>query len=158
MSTCEEVAADSWPYGLSGAVCSQGQGHDTSLAMADEDSQGCLSKQPSDVSPFFGRMPAMCQMVAAGGQVELWNPLQVPPPSLLLCADTSQTGWGAYLQDLTTAGMWTPQKREFHISVLEMKVVQLALNVILHRIKGEALVLISGILQEVGRNCISGHL
>ena len=43
----------------------------------------------------------------------------------------SLTSWGAHLQDLTTREVWSREKRELLISVLEMKAVQLALKVFL---------------------------
>ena len=52
----------------------------------------------------------------------------------------SQTGLGVHLQDLTVVGTWSPKKREFHINILEMKAVQLALDAIKDRIVGQELV------------------
>ena len=61
------------------------------------------------------------------------------PLHLLFC---SQAGLGVPLQDLTAVETWTSHAKELHISVLEMKTVQQALNT-LCQVMGEALVLIS---------------
>ena len=41
--------------------------------------------------------------------------------------DASTQGWGAHIWDSQTAGVWTRSEREFHINVLELRVVILAL-------------------------------
>ena len=46
--------------------------------------------------------------------------LQVPPPSLLLFTNTSQSAWGAHLQDFTPVGTLTSQEKDFHISFLQI--------------------------------------
>ena len=97
--------------------------------MAAEVALDRLGRQ-SNTSHFFGSVPAVCQMVAAGREVGFWNPLQVHPsiyPSIHQCVsdwlgDTSQ---------------------ELRFSVLEMKTVQIVLNSSLRRIMGETLVLMS---------------
>ena len=71
------------------------------LPMAAENLSVFLSKQSSNIIPFFGEL-AMCQMVAKVEEVSSRIPLQFPPPSLLY-TNTSQTGWGTHLQDLTTS-------------------------------------------------------
>ena len=54
---------------------------------------------------------------------ERWSsgiPLQVPPTSLLLYTDASLTGWGAHLLNLTTAEIWSWEKR-LHINIFGKK-------------------------------------
>ena len=63
------------------------------------------------------------------------------PPLSLLYTSATQTGWEAHLQDLTAAGLCTEEERELHISVLEMKVVQLTVDALKDRIVREDLVL-----------------
>ena len=67
----------------------------------------------------------MCQMLVRG-ELELRSPTPSTWPSLLY-TNTSQTGMGAHLQDLTALEMWTLQEK-FHINICEMKTVPLALN------------------------------
>ena len=64
------------------------------------------------------------------------------PPSLLFM-DVLRTGWGAHLQDLTPAGVWTEEELNLHINLLEMKSVQLALNAFKDWIMVESVVLMS---------------
>ena len=113
--------------------------------MAAEVALDRLGRQ-SNTSHFFGSVPAVCQMVAAGREVGFWNPLQVHPsiyPSIHQCVsdwlgDTSQ---------------------ELRFSVLEMKTVQIVLNSSLRRIMGETLVLMSDNSGASQKNkSISGHV
>ena len=69
-------------------------------------------------------------------------PLPVPPSSLLL-RNTFMTGWVALLQDLTSVEIWTEEELNLHVNILEMKAVQLALNVFRDWIMGESVVLMS---------------
>ena len=78
---------------------------------------------------------------------------------------TCQTGLGVHPQDLTTAGMWSSQERKLHINILEMKVVQLALNALLYRQShrrgsgvDEQQCHSGGILEESVGNGVSGHV
>ena len=48
----------------------------------------------------------MHHVVVTGEEMEPRVPLQVPPLSLL-CTNTLQRGWGAHLQDLAAAEMWS---------------------------------------------------
>ena len=48
-------------------------------------------------------------------------------------------------------GAWTPKEKELHISVLEIKVVQLAINTFRDRAIGEHLILMSHIIS--GGSC-----
>ena len=49
---------------------------------------------------------------------------------------------GVHFQDVTVAGMQSPQDNEFHVDNLEMKAVQLAINTFLGRVMGEVLLLV----------------
>ena len=48
-----------------------------------------------------------------------------------------------HLQGLSTTGVWPQEEMELHITVLEMKPVQLTLNAFLLRILGGSVVLMS---------------
>ena len=69
--------------------------------------------------------------------------LHIPPPSLSLYTDTSLSGWGAQLLDLTASGMWSDVEAQEHISVLEMQAVELALASFLPQLVGQNVVLMS---------------
>ena len=79
-------------------------------------------------------------------QQERWSlgiPLQVPPPSLLY-TNASMTCWGAHLQDLTPAGVWSQkEEKKLCIILLEMKAVQLPPIAFLPRVLGESVILMS---------------
>ena len=49
-------------------------------------------------------------------------------PCSLLFTDLSQSGWGVRLQVLTAVRTLASQEKEFYISVLEMKAIQLAIQ------------------------------
>ena len=48
-------------------------------------------------------------------------------PQIVIQMDASKTGWGPSCQGLTTRGVWSKQERSFHINVLELLAVKLAL-------------------------------
>ena len=48
--------------------------------------------------------------------------------SIQLFTDASNEGWGAQLEQNSTQGLWSPQEKELHINVLELKAVFLALR------------------------------
>jgi hypothetical protein len=52
-------------------------------------------------------------------------PLRQPTPSVTLCTDASDHGWGAHLLPSfqTVAGVWSEQEREEHINLLELRAV-----------------------------------
>ena len=85
VSSCEDVAADFRPHGLSGALRSQWQGQDAFTSVVVDVTLDRLVRQPSNISPFFGRVVAMCQMVAAGRERDL--PF----------TDASHTDWRGHL-------------------------------------------------------------
>ena len=47
--------------------------------------------------------------------------LQLPPPSLILFTDASQSGWGAHMAKLTAAGEWLTEEEFTHINSLKMR-------------------------------------
>ena len=91
-SACKDLVADSWLFGFPGTIYSQRQIQDVCPSLAPKVSLDYLSRQPSNASPFFGRVPVACQMVATGREVEIGVPLQVPPQSLFQFTYVSQTG------------------------------------------------------------------
>ena len=70
-------------------------------------------------------------------------PLHVLPLSLSLYIDTSLSGWGAHLLNLTTSGVWSEEESQGHINVLEMRAVELALVSFLPQLAGQSVVLMS---------------
>ena len=69
--------------------------------------------------------------------------LHILSPSLSLYTDTSLSGWGAQLLDLTASGMWSDVEAQEHISVLEMQAVELVLASFLPQLVGQSVVLMS---------------
>ena len=47
--------------------------------------------------------------------------------SIQLFTDTSNEGWGAHLEQISTKGLWSDREKRLHINVLELKAVSLAL-------------------------------
>ena len=54
-------------------------------------------------------------------------PLVPPTPQLQLFTDASSVGWGAHVDDLSAAGVWSPDQSLLHVNILEMEAVRLAL-------------------------------
>ena len=49
------------------------------------------------------------------------------PPDLTIFSDASKKGWGASCQGITTGGQWSSVEKTWHINVLELKAVRLAI-------------------------------
>ncbi|KAK7115603.1 hypothetical protein V1264_001441 [Littorina saxatilis] len=64
-------------------------------------------------------------------------PIVLSPPSRHLFTDASLEGWGAHLEDHTTFGLWTQTQVKWHINLLELEAVFLALTEFLPFVKGE---------------------
>ena len=45
-----------------------------------------------------------------------------------LFTDTSNEGWGTYLEQASTKGLWSDREKRLHVNVLELKEVSLALQ------------------------------
>ncbi|KAK7105419.1 hypothetical protein V1264_016802 [Littorina saxatilis] len=54
-------------------------------------------------------------------------PIVVPLPDLDLFTDASREGWGAHTDLQTTSGLWTTEQSLWHINLLELEAVALAL-------------------------------
>ena len=50
-------------------------------------------------------------------------PLTLPAPEATLFTDASHQGWGAHVEDLTSAGSWSPSLQSSHINMLELLAV-----------------------------------
>ena len=48
----------------------------------------------------------------------------LPPPQVIIHTDASLTGWGAFYDDTTLSGVWSPQEARSHINVLEMRAIE----------------------------------
>ena len=55
-------------------------------------------------------------------------PLVTPTPRLQLFTDASSVGWGAHVEDLSAAGVWSTEQSLLHVNFLEMEAVRLALR------------------------------
>ena len=132
--------------------------------------ESCIGLQPQTTL----RHQSSCQRNAcslSGCGNRRWDghlvvPLQVLPLSLLLFTDQPRTSWDAHLQDLTTAGIWTKENSDFHICILEMKAVQLALHVWNFQRSNHGRVCglnkrqphIGGMHKETGKQCFSSDV
>ena len=65
------------------------------------------------------------------------------PPEQTLFSDASHYGWGAHLGDSLALGVWSPEKRRFHINHLEMVAVFLALQSFQQELSGSVVSLMS---------------
>jgi len=50
-----------------------------------------------------------------------------PTSKVIIQSDASKKGWGVYCQKVSTGGRWTLQESNFHINVLELLAIKLAL-------------------------------
>ena len=60
--------------------------------------------------------------------LEVGIPLMSPTPDILMFSDASLQGWGAHLEELQVAGLWSPEEASQHINGLELKAVWLGLQ------------------------------
>ena len=53
--------------------------------------------------------------------------LLIEPPDLTIFSDASKKGWGASYQGIITGSQWFLVERDWHINVLELEAVSLAI-------------------------------
>ena len=68
-------------------------------------------------------------------------PISLPSPSDHLFTDASLQGWGAHLGPLVASGLWTSAQCQWHINLLEMEAVRLALLEFLPSLQGSHVML-----------------
>ena len=51
-----------------------------------------------------------------------------PPAQVLIQTDASTKGWGATCNGISTGGMWSAQEMKYHINILELLAVKLAIQ------------------------------
>ena len=54
------------------------------------------------------------------------TPLIPLQPDVILTTDVSKAGWGGYIPDCSTQGLWTSSESELHINIHELKAIFLA--------------------------------
>ena len=64
-------------------------------------------------------------------------PIHFPAGKMALYTDASHHGWGAHVDSLVASGTWTPLQAEWHINLLEMEAVFLALQEFLPTLEGQ---------------------
>ncbi|XP_070207329.1 uncharacterized protein [Littorina saxatilis] len=55
-------------------------------------------------------------------------PIALPPPDTDLFTDASLSGWGAHTDRQTASGLWSAEQSHWHINLLELEAVALALE------------------------------
>ena len=68
-------------------------------------------------------------------------PLQYPPAQLTIFTDSSDTGYGASLDNLHFSGKWNAAQKLMHINFLELLCVKLALFHFLDRVRGKVVLI-----------------
>ena len=68
------------------------------------------------------------------------TPLHIPS-EVVLWTDASLTGWGAHMGNQQASGVWIAQQQTWHINMLEMKAVELALHHFQQQLQGKAVLL-----------------
>ena len=68
------------------------------------------------------------------------TPLHIPS-EVVLWTDASLTGWGAHMGNHQASGVWTAQQQTWHINMLEMKAVELALHHFQQQLQRKAVLL-----------------
>ncbi|KAJ1124818.1 hypothetical protein NDU88_003267 [Pleurodeles waltl] len=71
------------------------------------------------------------------------RPFTQPPPVTTVITDASTLGWGAHLGDLEIKGLWSPEEQMFHINLLELWAVRLALKAFLPSLRGQSVQVLS---------------
>ena len=64
-------------------------------------------------------------------------------PSLSITTDASLSGWGAFCEFRTLAGVWTAEESELHINVLELEAVGRAIRALRDHVQGRSLTVFS---------------
>ena len=61
--------------------------------------------------------------------MQIYNrkPLLIVSPGLIIFSDASKKGWGASCQGITTGVRWSSVEKAWHINVLELEAVRLAI-------------------------------
>ena len=65
-----------------------------------------------------------------------WVPVRQPQPSIIIHTDASTHGWGASCDDWTLKGSWDLKDSQCHINILEMRAVELTLQMRATQLKG----------------------
>ena len=68
-------------------------------------------------------------------------PISLPQHEVELFTDASNVGWGAHVEDLTAAGIWSPREQTWHINLLEMEAVCRAIQEFSPSLSGKAVLL-----------------
>ncbi|KAJ1202338.1 hypothetical protein NDU88_006138 [Pleurodeles waltl] len=74
----------------------------------------------------------------AGNNLSQGKPFAQSPPVATVITDASTLGWGAHLGDLEIKGLWSPEEQMFHINLLELRAVRLALKAFLPSLRGQS--------------------
>lgn len=67
---------------------------------------------------------------------EVFCSIPHPRPPSVIMSDTSNTGWGAHLDQVTFGGHWAFQEKSLQINALELRAIHLALRSFLPDIQG----------------------
>lgn len=102
------------------------------------------------VTPTEHVSPAL-EWWSAPGRLTQGVSFLLTPPDLRLFTDASTEGWGAHLDELRVAGLWSPAQTRLHINNLELLAVQLALEQFLHRVKGRHVLVMTDNTTVVGQ-------
>ncbi|KAJ1112338.1 hypothetical protein NDU88_000606 [Pleurodeles waltl] len=74
----------------------------------------------------------------ASNNLSQGKPFAQSPPVATVITDASTLGWGANLGDLEIKGLWSPEEQRFHINLLELRAVRLALKAFLPSLRGQS--------------------
>ncbi|KAJ1095605.1 hypothetical protein NDU88_000764 [Pleurodeles waltl] len=74
----------------------------------------------------------------ASNNLSQGKPFAQLPPVATVITDASTLGWGAHLGDLEIKGLWSPEEQMFHINLLELRAVRLALKAFLPSLRGQS--------------------
>ncbi|KAJ1125086.1 hypothetical protein NDU88_003524 [Pleurodeles waltl] len=74
----------------------------------------------------------------AVGNLSRGRPFSQTPPVAAVITDASTLGWGAHLGDLEIKGLWSPVEQMFHINLLELRAIRLALKAFLPSLRGQS--------------------
>ena len=68
-------------------------------------------------------------------------PISLPQHQVELFTDASNVGWGAHVEDLTAAGLWSPREQTWHINLLELEAVCRAIREFAPSLSGKSVLL-----------------
>ena len=135
-SPSSNVAAAVGPHGVTRSFSAKGLHLHASPLVAAQGPLVSNGGRPSRSDPFVAILYRSSTVVAPGGQVAVRSSSAGSALVLVVVYRYVPVWLGAHLLYLTALGVWSEEETQEHISVLEIRVVELALAAFLPQVSG----------------------